>query len=96
MLRIFRVTRNSSYYMSSGFSSLIFMMAIFVVFAHFISCGWFAIGECSMLNYVLNLKTIISVAASWVAKLPQALGDIRLTVEINVATTQKILQVFGL
>ena len=49
-----------------------------------------------MLNYVLNLKTIISVAASWVAKLPQALGDIRLIVEINVATTQKILQVFGL
>lgn len=45
MLRIFRVTRNSSYYMSSGFSSLIFMMAIFVVFAHFIACGWFSIGK---------------------------------------------------
>merc|ERR1712176_755295 len=50
ILRIFRVFRNSSYYMSSGFSSLVFMMAIFVVFAHFIACGWFAIGKSSLIH----------------------------------------------
>lgn len=50
MLRLFRVFRNSSYYMSSGFSSLIFMMAIFVIFAHFIACGWFAIGKGNITN----------------------------------------------
>ncbi|XP_063679825.1 potassium voltage-gated channel subfamily H member 1-like [Bolinopsis microptera] len=50
LLRVFRIVRNSSYYMSSGFSSLIFMMAIFVVFAHFIACGWFAIGKNNLIH----------------------------------------------
>lgn len=48
ILRVMRVVRNSGYYMSSGFSSLLFMMAAFLMFAHFLGCGWFILGKSSI------------------------------------------------
>jgi len=45
LLRILKVLRHMAFYTNSGFASMVVMMMVFSVFAHWFACGWALIGD---------------------------------------------------
>ena len=42
-----KVLRHMAFYTNSGLASMVVMMVVFAVFAHWFACGWALIGKMS-------------------------------------------------